>query len=234
MPEVSIAAQPRTEFGKGAARRTRRAHLVPAVIYGHGTDTRHVSLPGHELMLALKGGPNTLLRVGDELVLPKAVQRDPIKGFLEHVDLVIVRRGERVTVDVPVTLIGEAAPGGLVDQQATTLSLEAEATALPSEVEVSIDGMDIGDAVHAGQVRLPGGAALIGDPEALVVHVLAAPTAEQIDAELASAEAEVGIVHEAPEGEPAPAHPQEGVGLGDIVPDTDSGAGGPGRSPAES
>src|SRR3954466_1789079 len=110
MAQVTIAAQARTEFGKGAARRIRREDKVPAVLYGHGTETRHLTLPGHDLMLALKGGANTLLEVqldGDsELALPKQVVRDPIKGFFEHVDLLLVRRGEKVTVDVPITLIG--------------------------------------------------------------------------------------------------------------------------------
>ena len=130
MSEVRIVAEPRTEFGKGASRRVRRANKVPAVLYGHGDDPRHFSLPGHELMLALKGDPNVLLTLetdaGDQLALPKVVVKDPIRGSLEHVDLIAVRKGERVTVDVPVTLIGEGDPGVLVDQQQTTLSVEAD------------------------------------------------------------------------------------------------------------
>ncbi len=115
MPEVKIAAETRTEFGKGAARRSRREGKVPAVLYGHGTETRHLSLPGHDLMLALKT-PNVLLRLeglknGSEIALPKAVQRDPVKGFLEHVDLILVRSGEKVTVDVPIRVTGDIAPG---------------------------------------------------------------------------------------------------------------------------
>ena len=135
MSEVRIAAEPRTEFGKGAARRTRRAGKVPAVLYGHGTDPRHISLPGHELMLALKSA-NVLLRLqgldgGDELALPKDVQRDPLKGFLEHVDLIVVTRGEKVTVEVPVQLTGDIAPDGMLDQQMIQVSVEAEATHIP-------------------------------------------------------------------------------------------------------
>jgi len=204
VPEVRIAAEPRTEFGKGYARRTRRAGRVPAVLYGHGEDTRHLTLPGHEVMLALKT-PNVLIRLeglpgGNQLVLPKAVQRDPIKGFIEHVDLLLVRRGEKVTVEVPVQVTGEIAPGGLLDQQMVQVSLEAEATHIPQGIEVNVEGMEIGSAVHAADLKLPSGSTLMGDPEALVLHVLAAPTAEEIEAEVGAAPAEVPEE----EGEPAP------------------------------
>jgi large subunit ribosomal protein L25 len=163
------------------------------VLYGHGTDTRHISLPGHELMMALKT-PNALLRLdglpgGSQLSLPKAVQRDPIRGVLEHVDLVLVRRGEKVTVEVPVTLTGEVAPGGLLDQQLIQVAIEAEATAIPQGIEVDVTDMEIGSAVHAGDLRLPEGAVLAAESDALVVHVLAAPTAEQIEAEIGGAPA---------------------------------------------
>ena len=204
MSEVRIAAQSRTEFGKGAARRIRRANQVPAVLYGHGSAPRHISLPGHELMLALKS-PNVLLSLDlegkNELALPKDVQRDPIKGFLEHVDLVLVRRGEKVTVEIPVHLEGEAAPETLVTLDHASLSIEAEATHIPQGVTISVDGLPVGSQIHAKDVQLPEGATLVTDPEALVVNVSAAPTAEQVEAELAEAEAEVGIVHEAPEEE---------------------------------
>ena len=188
MPELSIAAEPRTEFGKGAARRTRRAGRVPAIIYGHGTDTRHITLPGHELMMALKTA-NVLIRLdglpgGNQLVLPKAVQRDPIKGSVQHVDLIMVRRGEKVTVEVPVHVTGEVFPGGLLDQQLVQVAVEAEATNIPQAFEVDVNGMEIGAAVHAGQLSLPAGVTLAVDPDTLVLHVLAAPTAEQIEAEL--------------------------------------------------
>src|SRR5205823_3051902 len=121
VPEVRIAAEPRTEFGKGPARRTRRQGRVPGIIYGHGTDTRHITLPSHALMMALKTS-NVLIRIdglpgGNQLVLPKAVQRDPIRGSVEHVDLIMVRRGEKVTVDVQVQVTGEVFSGGLLDQQ---------------------------------------------------------------------------------------------------------------------
>ena len=206
MPEVRIATEPRTEFGKGAARRIRREAKVPAVLYGHGADPRHISLPGHELMLALKTA-NVLLTLDiegkDELALPKDVQRDPIKGFLEHVDLVVVRRGEKVTVEIPVHVVGTAAPETLVNLDLNTLSVEAEATNIPSGVDVSVEGLEVGTQVHAGDLALPDGTTLVTDPEALVVAITAAPTAEQLEAELAEAEAEVGIVAEPAEGEAA-------------------------------
>jgi large subunit ribosomal protein L25 len=206
--EVRIAAEPRTEFGKGAARRVRRANKVPAVLYGHGAEVRHISLPGHELMLALKV-QNALLTIeldgASELALPKAVQRDPIKGFLEHVDLVVVRRGEKVTVEVAVHVVGQAAPDTLISLDHPTLSVEAEATNIPTGFEVSVEGLTPGSQIHAGDVQIPEGATLVTDPEALVVNITAAPTVEQLEAELAEAEAEVGIVHEPTEEEAAEA-----------------------------
>jgi large subunit ribosomal protein L25 len=191
--DVSIAAEPRTEFGKGPARRTRRAGRVPAVLYGHGTDPRHISLPGHELMLALKSA-NVLLRLqgldgGEELALPKDVQRDPLKGFLEHVDLIVVTSGEKVTVEVPIQVTGDIAPDGMLDQQLIQVSLEVEATHIPQSVEVSVEGMVVGDAVHAKDLKLPSGASLDAEDDALVLHVIAAPTAEQMEAELGEGEA---------------------------------------------
>ncbi len=212
MPEVRIAAEQRTEFGKGPARRARRAGRVPAVLYGHGADTRHITLPGHDLMLALKT-PNVLIRLdglpgGNQLVLPKAVQRDPIRGFIEHVDLIAVRRGEKVTVDVPVQVSGEIAPGGLLDQPMVQVSVEAEATNIPHGIEVDVAGMLVGAAVHAGDLKLPAGSTLAGDPDALVLHVLAAPTAEQIEAEIG----EAAPAEAAAEVPPAPAAEAPGEG----------------------
>ena len=208
MPEVRIEAELRTEFGKGAARRTRRAGRVPAVFYGHGAQARHLSLPEHELMLALKT-PNALLRLEglpgrSGLALPKAVQRNPIKGVIEHVDLIEVRRGEKVTVEIPVRVTGEIFPGGLLDQQLVQIAVEAEATHIPDGVDVDVEGMQVGAAVHAKDLALPEGTTLQVDPEALVLHVLAAPTAEEIEAELGEAapeEPEVPGAPEAPAGE---------------------------------
>jgi large subunit ribosomal protein L25 len=203
VPEVRIAAEPRTEFGKGPARRARRAGRVPAVLYGHGTEPRHVSLPGHDVLLALRTA-NVLIRLegmagGSQLALPKAIQRDPIKGNVEHVDLIMVRRGEKVTVDIPVTVTGEVVPDGLLDQQLVQITVEAEATNIPPGIEVGIEGMQIGAAIHAGDLTLPAGVSLAVEPDILVLHVIAAPTAAQMEAEL-------GLPEEA-EGEAAPAAP---------------------------
>jgi large subunit ribosomal protein L25 len=209
--EVRLSAESRIEFGKGAARRIRRENKVPAVLYGHGADPRHISLPGHELMLALKT-PNVLLTLdldggADELALPKDVQRDPIKGFIEHVDLVVVRRGEKVTVEIAVHLVGEAVPDTFVTTEQQTLTVEAEATNIPTGVDVSIAGLTVGSQIHATDVVLPAGVTLVTDGDALVVNVSAATTAEELDAELAEAEAEAGIVHEAPAEEQAAEEP---------------------------
>jgi large subunit ribosomal protein L25 len=211
VPEVRIVAEPRTEFGKGAARRVRRAGRVPAIVYGHGTDTRHVTLPGHELLMALKT-PNVLIEVDGlsgrpQLTLPKAVQRDPLRGSIEHVDLIMVRRGEKVTVEIPVQVTGEVEPGGLLDQQMVRLAIEADAAQIPQGIEVDVEGMEIGAAVHAGDLTLPEGVTLVAEPEALVLHVLAAPTAEQIEADLG----------ETPAAEEVPAAP-------DAVPDATEAA----------
>ncbi len=217
MSEVRISAEHRTEFGKGAARRIRRDSKVPAVLYGHGSDPRHISLPGHDLMMALKT-PNVLLTLdldgADELALPKDVQRDPIKGFLEHVDLVLVRRGEKVTVEIPLHVVGSAAPETIVTSDLNTLSVEAEATHIPGAIEVSVEGLNVGDQIHARDVQLPAGSTLATDPDALVVNVTAAPTADQLEAELAEAESEVGIVHEPSDEEQAAGEPAES-GAGD-------------------
>ena len=141
MPEVRLSAEPRTEFGKGGARRTRRAGKIPAVIYGHGADPRHISLQAREFVQALKhGGMNVLLTVSvngaDQLVIPKAIQRHPIKGIFEHVDLLEVRRGEKVTIEVPLQIVGEIMRGALLAQENMTVSIEAEATNLPSGTPV--------------------------------------------------------------------------------------------------
>ncbi|HSE70928.1 MAG TPA: 50S ribosomal protein L25/general stress protein Ctc [Nocardioidaceae bacterium] len=204
MSETKIQAESRTEFGKGAARRIRRADKVPAVLYGHGTDPVHITLPGHETMMALyHGGANALLSIElegkSQLALPKQVQRDPIKGFLEHVDLLVVKKGEKVTVDVPVHVVGEAAPETLVVTDHTVISLEAEATHLPEFIEVSVEGAEPGTQVLAKDLDLPKGSSLHTDEEALIVNVTNAPTAEEVEAELAEAEAEAGIEHEEPE-----------------------------------
>ena len=163
MPEVKIAAEAREEFGKGAARRSRREGRVPAILYGHGTETRHLSLPGHDLMRALRT-PNVLLRLelknGSEIALPKAVQRDPIKNIIEHVDLILVRSGEKVTVEIPIRVSGEVFSGGILDQQLVQISVEAEATHLPDGVDVDVEGAAIGTQVYAKDLALPKGRVL--------------------------------------------------------------------------
>jgi len=207
--EVRLTAEVRTEFGKGGARRTRRSGKIPAVIYGHGADPRHVSLPAREFTQAIRhGGSNVLLTLSvdgkDELTIPKSVQRHPIRGNFEHVDLIAVRRGERVTIDVPLHVTGDIAPGAMLGQEHTTVQVEAEATHLPNEIEVSVDGLDVGAHVTAADLRLPSGVTLVTDPETLLVHVSAAPTAEQLEAETAEAAGELGIVEDKP-AEEAPA-----------------------------
>ncbi|QVQ51403.1 50S ribosomal protein L25/general stress protein Ctc [Spiractinospora alimapuensis] len=191
MSEVRISAETRTEFGKGAARRVRRAGKVPAVLYGHGTEPRHIALPGHDLMLALKT-PNVLLRLDgmdkDNLVLPKAVQRDAIKGFLEHVDLIVVKKGEKVTVDIPLHLTGEIASGGVLNQELVSLEIEAEATHIPESIEFSVEGQEVGAHITAADIPLPAGATLQTDGEALVLTIAAERSDEELEAELTTEE----------------------------------------------
>jgi len=180
VPEIKIDAQRRTEFGKGAARRLRRDAKVPAVVYGHGADTQHIALPAHELMLALKNS-NALLSLeldgGTELVLPKSVQRDPVRYTIEHVDLVAVKRGEKVVVEIPVHTDGKIAPGGLLEHVNDTITVEAEATHIPQSFTISIEGLEVGDSIHAKDVSLPEGVTLTAEPDLVVVHVL---TAQQV------------------------------------------------------
>jgi large subunit ribosomal protein L25 len=182
VPEVKIAAEARDEFGKGAARRIRRDGRVPAVLYGHGTETRHLTLPAHDLMRALRTS-NVLLRLeglekGSEIALPKAVQRDPLKNIIEHVDLILVRQGEKVTVEVPIRVTGEIFPGNLLDQQLVQITLEAEATNIPRGIDVDVKGMELGAAVHASDLKLPPGVILQVEPDTLVLHVISQPTGE--------------------------------------------------------
>jgi large subunit ribosomal protein L25 len=201
MAETKIQAEPRTEFGKGAARRIRRADKVPAVLYGHGADPIHISMPGHETMLALKhGGTNALLSIEIEgtsqLALPKQVQRDPIKGFLEHLDLVVVTKGEKVTVDIPVHVVGDAASDTLVVTEHPTVSVEAEATHIPEYIEVSVEGAEVGTQILAKDLEVPAGSTVLADEETLIVNVTHAPTAEEVEEELAATEGELGIERE--------------------------------------
>ncbi|MER7830974.1 50S ribosomal protein L25/general stress protein Ctc [Streptomyces sp. NPDC095602] len=182
MSEVKLTAETRNEFGKGAARRIRRENKVPGVLYGHGSDPVHLTLPGHDLMMALKT-PNVLLSLDldgkTELAIPKAVQRDPLKGFLEHVDLLLVKRGEKVTVEIPVHTEGDLAPGGnLLEHVLNALPVEAEATHIPETVSVSVEGLEAGASILAKDITLPNGVTLAVDEDAVVLQVLAAQAEE--------------------------------------------------------
>ncbi|WP_426510039.1 50S ribosomal protein L25/general stress protein Ctc [Dactylosporangium sp. McL0621] len=203
MSEVKISAEPRTEFGKGGARRTRRAGKVPAVLYGHGEAPRHIALPAREFAAAIRhGGKNQIFNIeisdgSTALALPKAIQRDPIKDTFEHVDLLVVRRGEKVTVEIPVQLIGEAARDTLVMTESNTLAVLADATKLPEHLEASIDGLPAGSQVKAADVKLPAGVELAADPDLVIAIVSAAQdqsivseTAEEAPAEPEPAAAE--------------------------------------------
>ncbi|WNB85089.1 50S ribosomal protein L25/general stress protein Ctc [Cellulomonas sp. ATA003] len=175
MSETKLVATVRTDFGKGAARRTRRAGLIPAVLYGHGTDPVHVSLPGHQTFLALKHS-NALFEIEvngtTQLALAKDVQRDPMRNEgIEHVDLLVVNRGEKVSVEVPVHITGESAPGTIHVVETQQVSLEADATNLPEYVEVSVEGLTDGAQVTAGELTLPGDATLALAPETVIVTV---------------------------------------------------------------
>jgi large subunit ribosomal protein L25 len=212
--ETRLSAETRTEFGKGGARRTRRAGKVPAVIYGHGAEPRHVALPARELANAIRhGGFNVLLTLdvdgGEQLAIPKAIQRHPVKGYFEHVDLLAVRRGEKVTVDVSIHVVGDVAPGGLLHQENTSISVEAEATNIPTGFDVSIDGLAIGEQITAGDVTLPSGSTLVTDADMLVLAINEAPTEAELEAEMAEAVEELGIVEDQPDEEAAPAAPAE-------------------------
>jgi large subunit ribosomal protein L25 len=224
VPEVKLTAELRTEFGKGAARRIRRADKVPAVLYGHGTEPIHISLPGHDTLLALRTA-NALLSIEvdgtRQLALPKQVQRDPLKHTIEHVDLVIVRSGEKVTVDVPINIEGEAAPDTLVVVDHNSIPVETEATHIPTGIVLSIEGLRAGTQFHASDLILPEGVVLAIDPETLIVNVTGAQTEEQAEAELAEAEAELGIEPTLADEDATPA--DSGEGEGDVVPETDDG-----------
>jgi large subunit ribosomal protein L25 len=207
--EVRLAAELRTEFGKGAARRTRRAGKIPAVLYGHGTQPKHVALPALEFARVVREyGRNAVLTLevggnASELALTKTVTTHPLKNYIEHVDLLVVRRGEKVVIDVPVVVSGEPAAGTLVTQELSTLSVSAEALHIPEQFEVSVEGAEAGTQVLAGRVSLPSGVDLHTDPEALVVNVVVAPTAEEMEGEVpAEAEEEAAEESEAEEGAP--------------------------------
>jgi large subunit ribosomal protein L25 len=199
--EVKISAEPRTEFGKGGARRTRRAGLVPAVLYGHGEAPQHIALPAREFAAAIRhGGLNQIFTIdiagnaAATLALPKAIQRDPIKDTYEHIDLLIVKKGEKIQVDVPVTLTGEAAKNTLITHESNTVAVIADALHLPSELELPIDGLDAGSRLTAGDVKLPTGVELAVDAETVLATINAAQsttTAAEDEAAAGESTAEV-------------------------------------------
>ncbi|MEV6489968.1 50S ribosomal protein L25/general stress protein Ctc [Actinoplanes sp. NPDC051633] len=207
MSEVKISAEPRTEFGKGGARRTRRAGKVPAVLYGHGEKPQHIALPAREFAAAIRhGGLNQVFTIdivggsGTTLALPKAIQRDPIKDTYEHVDLIIVKRGEKVQVDVPVTFTGEADRNTLLVTESTTLAVVAEAMHLPSGFEVSIEGLEAGAQITAADVTLPQGTELAVEPDFVLAIVSQAQTAEQLEGDTGEATEAAAAETEAAEG----------------------------------
>jgi len=223
-----ITAELRTEFGKGAARRIRREDKVPAVVYGHGNDTIHLTLPGHDTMLALKhGGANALLELDvdgkTQLGLTKQIQIDPLTRHIEHVDFVLVKKGEKVTVDVPIHVIGDAAPETLVVTENAVVSVEAEATHIPEYFEISVEGAQVGTMLHAKDLDLPSGTTLLADEELLIVNVTQQISEEALEAELEEAEAEAGIEREESdeETEGAESAPVEGED-GETVSEDDS------------
>jgi large subunit ribosomal protein L25 len=171
-----LVAETRDSFGKGAARKIRAAGKIPAVIYGHGTDPVHVTLPGHQVGLILRKANQVLdldIAGKSQLALVKDVQKDPVRQIIEHLDLIVVRKGEKVTIDVPVHVEGETVPGTTAAQDANTISLEAEATNIPERVIVDVEGLEAGTQILAKDLKLPEGSTLIGDPDTLIINVTA-------------------------------------------------------------
>lgn len=190
-----LAVTVRSETGKGASRRARREGKIPAVLYGHGSDPQHLELPGHDFAAVLRhSGTNAVLTLDiagkEQLALTKAIEIHPIRRTIQHADLIIVRRGEKVTVEVNVVVEGDAGPDTLVTQDANTIEIEAEALSIPEQLTVSIEGAEAGTQFTAGQIELPRGVNLISDPELLVVNVVQAPTAEDLAEEGAGQEGE--------------------------------------------
>lgn len=192
--DLKVAAELRESFGKGAARKLRALGKIPAVLYGHGTEPVHVSLPGHQMLLILRKS-NAVLELDidgkGQLALVKDVQKDPVRQIIEHLDLIVVRKGEKVQVDIPVTIEGESASGTILNQDATTVSLEVEATHIPERVTVSVEGLEEGAQILAGDIELPKGASLITDADVLIVAITvpSAPADEETEAAEAAAEA---------------------------------------------
>lgn len=202
--ENHVVAKTRTEFGKGAARRLRAAGKIPAVIYGHRTDTRHVELPGHEISLIVRKA-NALIELDiegtPELVLVKDVQKDPVRQVIEHVDLVVVRKGEKVEADIAIHVEGTSFSGTNVLVEHPSVHLSVEATSIPEFIVVNVDGLEAGSMIHAGEVALPAGATLLSDPDMLLVHIVVPRKAET--ATESAAEGEEASAPAAEAAEPA-------------------------------
>jgi large subunit ribosomal protein L25 len=205
-----LTAAVRTETGKGASRRARRDGKVPAVLYGHGSDPQHLELNAHDFSAVLRhSGTNAVLTLDidgkEQLALTKALDIHPIRRSIQHADLLVVRRGEKVTVEVNVVVEGEAAYGSLVTQDTNSIEIEADVQSIPDHLTVSIEGAEIGTQFTAGSITLPAGVTLVADPDTLVVNVVAAPTAEEMEGEGAgeAEEAEGEAVEEGAEGEAA-------------------------------
>ncbi|MGX1586231.1 50S ribosomal protein L25/general stress protein Ctc [Microbacterium sp. NPDC055502] len=198
--DTTVHAELRNSFGKGFARRLRAAGKIPAVIYGHGTEPVHVALPGHQVSLIVRRA-NALLDLDIEgtsqLALVKDVQKDPVHQVIEHIDLLVVKKGEKVAIDVPVVVTGESAPGTIVNLDATTLSVEAEATHIPEHIEVSVEGLEEGAHITAADVTLPKGSSLLTDPEVLVVAIAVPAAPVEDEAEAAEGEAPAEAAEEA-------------------------------------
>jgi len=209
----NLAAAVRTQTGKGASRRARRDGKVVAVLYGHGSDPQHLELNAHDFAAVLRhAGTNAVLTLDiegkEQLALTKSLDIHPIRRTITHADLLVVRRGEKVTVEVNVIVEGEAISGSLVTQDANTITVEADVQSIPDHLTVSVEGAEIGTQFTAGSIALPDGVSLVSDPETLVVNVVAAPTAEDLEAEGAGEEGEAE--GEAPEGEAAAPDAGEG------------------------
>ncbi len=193
-PDTKVHAELRESFGKGFARRLRAAGKIPAVIYGHGTDPVHVALPGHQVSLLIRRA-NAVLELEldgkQQLTLVKDVQKDPVHQIIEHIDLLVVKKGEKVQVEVPIVVVGEPAAGTIVNLDAQTVMLEVEATHIPQNVEVDVDGLEDGTHITAADLKLPKGAALIADPEVLVVAISVPASTLAAEDEIAEADAEV-------------------------------------------
>jgi large subunit ribosomal protein L25 len=198
----------RTETGKGASRRARRDGKIPAVLYGHGSEPQHLELPARDFAAVLRhSGTNAVLTLDidgkEQLALTKSLEIHPIRRSIQHADLLVVRRGEKVTVEVRVVVEGDAVPGTLVTQDANAIEIEADALSIPEQLTVSVEGAEPGTQFAAGQIPLPNGVTLVSDPELLVVNVVTAPTAEDLEEEGAGEVSETAAADEAAEDEGA-------------------------------